>query len=52
MVLQCNCGGALELTRQAYNDNGGFEAYECASCSRTGGYDLTTNTTSGCVVDA
>lgn len=52
MVLRCNCGGALEITSQSYNDNGGFESYECASCGRTGGYDLTTNTTSGCVVDA
>lgn len=49
MTLQCQCGGALEITSQSYYENGGYESYECASCGRTGGYNLGENTTSGCV---
>jgi len=37
MVLQCKCGGVLEITDQSYPDNGlAFEQYECVSCNRTG----------------
>jgi len=37
MVLQCKCGGMLEITEQSYPENGlAFEQYECVSCGRTG----------------
>lgn len=41
MTLQCECGGAVEITSQSYpHDDGGraFEAYRCVSCGRRGTY--------------
>lgn len=47
MVLQCKCGGALEIEDQNYQyDEDGFavgmafEKYRCASCDRTGTYEF------------
>jgi len=36
MTLRCECGGAVELQAQSYNDTTAHETYECASCGRTG----------------
>ncbi len=58
MVLQCECGGALEITSQHYpedeegNNTGmAHESYECVSCGRVGGFRFGKGReeTSGCV---
>lgn len=52
MTLQCQCGGALEMTSQSYGQNS-YERYECASCRETGSYRFGDKTeTTGCVVIA
>jgi len=36
MTLQCECGGAVELTSSTYGDNYATESYQCASCGDSG----------------
>jgi hypothetical protein len=54
MTLQCECGGALELTDQVNTDDLVTERYRCASCGETGTYrfDVDGDATSGCVTIA
>jgi len=52
MTLQCECGGALEITSQHYPDDGmAHESYKCVSCGRVGGFRFGKGReeTSGCV---
>lgn len=51
MVLQCECGGAIEITEQSYGVNVAFEKYECVACGRTGTYSFGNGQerASGCV---
>lgn len=63
MVLQCECGGALEITENSYDrdsdgniteEGSALEVYECVSCGRTGTYRFGDGgeSTSGCVTSA
>ena len=54
MVLQCQCGGSIEIVEQSYSDDFAFEKYECVNCGREGTYTFGDGqeSTSGCVVMA
>jgi len=53
MVLQCICGGAVEIDgdKSSYGDDTAYEVYECVACGETGTYTFNgvTEHFSGCV---